>query len=66
MGQSEDTAQPDHRLDSMISKLKDVCADDATSKSALILRNSHVGGHKYAGNVIVRPRYRYRTLNSPH
>ena len=32
-------------------RLKDV----AEQKRVLIVRNSHMGGHKFAGNVIVRP-----------
>jgi len=28
--------------------------DDSLPKRALILKTSHIGGHKYAGNVIVR------------
>ena len=30
--------------------------DAAEQKRVLIIRNSHMGGHKFAGNVIVRPR----------
>lgn len=28
--------------------------NDLPDKRALVLKNSHIGGHKYAGNVIVR------------
>jgi hypothetical protein len=30
-------------------------ADGGHEKRALIVYNSHMGGHKFAGNVIVRP-----------
>jgi Sucrase/ferredoxin-like len=35
-------------------KLQDL-DDNSLPKRALILKTSHIGGHKYAGNVIVRP-----------
>lgn len=37
----------------VLRRLKSVDPKNAETKRALIVRNSHMGGHKFAGNVIV-------------
>ncbi|KAL4242024.1 Thioredoxin-like ferredoxin [Abortiporus biennis] len=37
----------------ILNILKSFDSQHATTKRALILKNSHIGGHKYAGNVII-------------
>jgi hypothetical protein len=44
------TGTSDEKEAEIISRLKALQME----KKALILRNSHIGGHKYAGNCIVR------------
>lgn len=39
------------RENEVIRRLK--ALEDEVQKKALILKNSHIGGHKFAGNVIV-------------
>ena len=41
---------PEEREENIASHLR----DSTESKRALIIKTSHVGGHKYAGNCIVR------------
>ena len=38
-------------------------ADSDDPKKVLILKNSHIGGHKYSGNVVVSFRYIIRVLD---
>ena len=44
----------DEKQAAVLEKLKEVHPTVAQEKRALILFCSHIGGHKYAGNVIVR------------
>ncbi|CCL99435.1 uncharacterized protein FIBRA_01453 [Fibroporia radiculosa] len=37
----------------ILRRLKNVYAEHADQKRALIIRNSHMGGHKFAGNIII-------------
>ena len=50
----------DLREQNMAAQLK----ESTDSKRALIVKVSHVGGHKYAGNCIVRRRSPFTTLIS--
>ena len=43
----------EEREKAVFDRLKDISADDGSHKKALIIYISHMGGHKYAGNVIV-------------
>jgi hypothetical protein len=43
------TGTPEEKENQIVDHLKAVSSD----KKALILRNSHTGGHRYAGNCIV-------------
>jgi len=48
----EDTEGTDEeRHEHVLAQLKDISSND--HKRALILKNSHIGGHKFAGNVII-------------
>ncbi|KAI0677141.1 Sucrase/ferredoxin-like-domain-containing protein [Trametes maxima] len=44
---------PDEKRAAILAQLKGVDAEHADHKRALILYCSHIGGHKYAGNVII-------------
>ena len=56
----EDSGLSREELDqSFNDKLK----DSSESKRALILRISHIGGHRYAGNCIVRPLKLHRDID---
>lgn len=48
------TGSEDEKHAEIVRLLKDVDVAHAAQKRALILYCSHIGGHKYAGNVIVR------------
>lgn len=41
----------EEREEEVVRRLK--ALENETTKRALILKNSHIGGHKFAGNVIV-------------
>lgn len=43
---------PEEREEEALRRLKSIGQDPR--KRALIIMNSHIGGHKFAGNVIVR------------
>ena len=45
---------PEERVKEVMKQLKAQDAQTAETKRALILRCSHIGGHKFAGNCIVR------------
>ncbi|QRV87900.1 altered inheritance of mitochondria protein 32 [Ceratobasidium sp. AG-Ba] len=45
---------PEPRADAILEQLQEIRKPDGQhSQRALILRNSHIGGHKFAGNVII-------------
>ncbi|KAG8743362.1 hypothetical protein FRC10_012166 [Ceratobasidium sp. 414] len=45
---------PEPRADAVLEQLREIRKPDGEySQRVLILRNSHVGGHKFAGNVII-------------
>ena len=48
------TASDEEKQGEIVRRLQSVDAAHAEHKRALILYCSHIGGHKYAGNVIVR------------
>jgi hypothetical protein len=48
----EDYADGDEKETEFSRRLQEL--DEGLPKRALILKTSHIGGHKYAGNVIVR------------
>jgi len=48
----EDYPDGDEKEAELSRRLQEL--DEGLPKRALILKTSHIGGHKYAGNVIVR------------
>ncbi|KAG8903387.1 kinesin-like protein Klp5 [Tulasnella sp. 403] len=49
----EISGTPDERDEAVMNRRKALYAEPANQKKALILYISHIGGHKYAGNVII-------------
>ncbi|OBZ70092.1 Altered inheritance of mitochondria protein 32 [Grifola frondosa] len=47
------TGTEEEKQAEVLRQLKNVDAEHSDAKRVLILRNSHVGGHKFAGNVII-------------
>lgn len=43
----------DEKQAEVLRQLKSIAVENADQKRALVLYNSHMGGHKFAGNVIV-------------
>lgn len=53
----EDIKGPDEDREEEFLRRLQTIADSNEPKKALILKTSHIGGHKYSGNVVVSLRY---------